>query len=103
MEEAAREGLEASPWEQLVGGLVLGSREFLSKAQKMVVGIGREQPHAKRIQARPEWEAVVAAVEKVRGVQWEELKSRRGDWGRDLAWYYGRRECGLRLGQLGVC
>ena len=101
VEEAAREGLEASPWEQLVGGLVLGSREFLSKAQKMVVGIGREQPHAKRIQARPEWEAVVAAVEKVRGVQWEELKSRRGDWGRDLAWYYGRRECGLRLGQLG--
>jgi hypothetical protein len=43
----------------------------------------------------------VLAVEWVRGLEWEELKSRRGDWGRDLAWHLGQRECGMALRELG--
>ena len=99
-EEAVRAGLAARPWEQLVGGLLLGSREFVAKTRKGL-GLGREQPQSRQMQPRPEWRAVVAAVEWVRGMEWQELKGRRGDWGRDLAWYFGRRECGLRLRQLG--
>jgi len=100
VEEAVREGLAASPWEEAIGGLVLGSREFLAKAQKGL-GIGREQPQSKSLRARPQWKQLVAAVESVRGMEWEELQSQRGDWGRDLAWHLGQRECGLRLRELG--
>ena len=100
VEEAVREGLAVRPWEEAIGGLVLGSREFLAKAQRGL-GIGREQPQSRKIQARPEWRNVVKAVEAVRRISWEELCSRRGDWGRDLAWYLGQRECGLALRELG--
>ena len=40
-------------------------------------------------------------MEAVRGLAWTELKRQRGDWGRDMAWYFGRRECGLSLRALG--
>ncbi len=29
------------------------------------------------------------------------IEERRGDWGRDLAWYLGQRKCGLALRELG--
>ena len=35
------------------------------------------------------------AVEEARGANWEEFCARRGDWGRNLAWYIGWHECGL--------
>src|SRR5436190_17621615 len=47
VEEAMREGLEASPWEQLVGRVVLGSQEFVARMQRVVSGNGREQPQFK--------------------------------------------------------
>ncbi len=100
MVKAVGEGLPASPWEEAIGGLVLGSREFLAKAQKGL-GMGREQPQSRDLQPRPEWTKVVQAVESVRGMEWEEFQSRRGDWGRDLAWYFGQRESGLALRELG--
>ncbi len=34
MVKAVGEGLPASPWEEAIGGLVLGRREFLAKAQQ---------------------------------------------------------------------
>jgi len=100
VEEAVREGLADRPWEEAIGGLVLGSREFLAKARRGL-GIGREQPQSRDLQPRPEWREVIKAVESVRGISWEELRRRRGDWGRDLAWYLGQRECGLALRELG--
>jgi len=45
---------------------------------------------------------VVAAVERLRGLSWEEMRCCRGDWGRDLAWYIVRKECGLGLKALGA-
>lgn len=102
VEEAVREGLEASPWEQLVGRVVLGSHGFVARMQRVVSGNGREQPQFKEVKSRPEWKHVVAAVERQRGLSWEEMRCRRGDWGRDLAWYLGRTECGLGLKALGA-
>jgi hypothetical protein len=40
-------------------------------------------------------------MEKVRGAPWKEFGQRRGDWGRNLAWYLGWRECALTQRQLG--
>ena len=41
------------------------------------------------------------AVSRARGLAWEEFGSKRGDWGRDVALYLGRKECGLTLSELG--
>jgi hypothetical protein len=101
VEAAVREGLPPSPWEQLVGQLVLGSREFLAQIAQNLGGAGREQPQLKRVRGRPDWQRVVAAIELVRGLTWQDMCRRRGDWGRDLAWYFGRTECGLSLQALG--
>jgi hypothetical protein len=46
---------------------------------------------------RPAFAAVLAAVERVKGERWTTFRDRYGDWGRDLALYLGRKECGLKL------
>ena len=50
---------------------------------------------------RPSWKAVVSAVEQVKGEKWDRFRDRYGDWGRNVALLLGRRECGLKLGELG--
>jgi chromosomal replication initiation ATPase DnaA len=45
---------------------------------------------------------MVAAVEELRGLAWEEMRGRRGDGERGLARYLGRTECGLGLKGLGA-
>ncbi len=101
-EEAVREGLPETPWEQLIGQVALGRRQWWQKLRKGLSGVDREQPQWKAVRPRAAWESVIEEVSRVRGLQWDEFKARRGDWGRDLAFYLGRRECGLTLRQLGT-
>jgi putative transposase len=100
VEEAVREGLAESPWQRLEAGVVLGGQKFVERMRRHLRGDEREQPQLRRLQARPSWEQVVAAVEKVKGQRWETFRDRYGDWGRDLALYVGRRRAGMRLRQL---
>ena len=65
-------------------------------------GADREQPQWKALRPRASWQSVVTEVSRARGLPWDEFKIKRGDWGRDLAFYLGRRECGLTLNQLGA-
>jgi hypothetical protein len=101
VEQAIREGLEESPWEQVQGQLVLGAGKFLRQIRGMLAGDAREQPSVRRMARRPRWEAVIKGVEALQGEQWEAFKNRHGDWGRDLALYLGRRRCQLKLRELG--
>ncbi|HUJ11360.1 MAG TPA: transposase [Verrucomicrobiae bacterium] len=100
VEEAVREGLAESPWERLEAGVVLGGQRFVEQMRRHLRGDEREQPQLRRLQARPDWEVAVAAVERVKGERWEEFRDRYGDWGRDLALYLGRRHCGMKLREL---
>jgi putative transposase len=101
VESAVRQGLEESPWEQLKGQLVLGGKELLEAMRKHVAGSRREQPQGRSLTVRPAFQNVLKAVESVRGEKWERFRDEYGDWGRDLVLYLGRRECGLRLNELG--
>jgi hypothetical protein len=38
---------------------------------------------------RPTWECVLEIVEKLRGEKWETFRDRHGDWGRELALFFG--------------
>jgi len=40
-------------------------------------------------------------VERLKGLKWDDLVDRHGDWGRDLALYLGRRLGGMKLKELG--
>lgn len=101
-EEAVREGLPEAPWEHLIGQVALGPRQWWQKLRRGLRVSDREQPQWKAVRPRASWESVVKAVSRVRDLPWDEFKSKRGDWGRDLAFYLGRRECGLTLKQLGA-
>ena len=41
------------------------------------------------------------AVETVKQEKWKQFRDRRGDWGRDVALYLGRKHGGLKLKKLG--
>ena len=40
-------------------------------------------------------------MERVKGERWEEFRDRHGDWGRDMAFWLGRREGRMKLNQMG--
>ena len=101
VEHAIREGLEASPWERLEAGMVLGGREFLDRVQKSLRGNAREQTALRRLESRPDFAHAVAAVEKIKGEPWQNFRDRYGDWGRDMVLYLARCHCGMKLAELG--
>lgn len=100
-EAAVREGELASPWETLVGGVVLGTAEYARQVMASVRGDGREQKALRAAQRRAGWEEIVSAVEAEKGERWEEFRDRYGDWGRDVALWLGRTAGRLRLTELG--
>jgi len=101
-EAAVREGLPEKPWEHLIGQVALGTRQWWQKMRQGLSGSDREQPQWKAVRPRASWKSLVEEVSRARGLSWEECKTKRGDWGRDLAFYLGRRECGLTLRELGA-
>jgi REP element-mobilizing transposase RayT len=101
VETAVREGLEASPWEQLKEQVVLGGVEFLAGLKEQLTGDEREQRAARRLrESRPDVRGVIRCVEGMKGQKWEQFRDRHGDTGRDLVLYLGRKVCGLRLNEL---
>jgi hypothetical protein len=100
-EQAIRQGLEETPWEPLQGQIILGGGKFLRQMQEILSGNARGQPSLRRVAPRAGWEAVVRAMERFKGEKWSEFVNRYGDRGRDLALYLGRKQCQLKLGELG--
>lgn len=103
VEQAVRQGLMESPWEHLLGQLVLGGElwEEVRARVKDRSERDRERPQAKNLIQRPSIQAVIKAVERVKGESWEDFRDRHRDWGRDLVLWLGRRHCGMRLKALG--
>ena len=50
---------------------------------------------------RQSLEGVIAAVEGLKGESWAAFRDRYGDWGSDLVLYLGRKDCALKLQDLG--
>ena len=68
--------------------------------QKLLRGQSREQPAVRALRRR-DFAEVVAVVSRLKGEAWESYRDRHGDWGRDLALWLARTQCGLRLRELG--
>jgi hypothetical protein len=98
VEQAVREGLPPSPWEQLRERGVLAGEGFFESLREQIRGDTREDGSVRRpATARPTLAEVIGGVERLKGEPWEAFQDRHGDSGRDLVLYLGRRICGLRL------
>ncbi len=102
VEKEIREGKDESPWGELIGGLVLGSGEFVGRIRKRIQGDCKEQK-AMRILTRGGrcWEEIVSVVESIKGERTEDFWKRHGDWGRDLIWLLCREMGRLKLREIG--
>jgi hypothetical protein len=98
-EEPIREGVLESPWDRLVGGIVLGSREFALGLERKAKGNRSQQTASRRLKrARAvTWDKMVAVAEGIRLRKWEEMLEVYGDWTRDAVMSVAVREGGLRL------
>jgi hypothetical protein len=99
-EQPIREGVLESPWEGLVGGIVLGERDYAQRLLKGRKVSEEEQTAARRMRKRVRWSELVRAAEKVKGEPWDGWAERHGDWTRDSMIYVARRHGGLRLAEV---
>lgn len=98
-EAPIRQGRLDSPWERVIGGLVLGSKEFASR-WLMPGGAGGAEQEPKTWEARalrPEWSSIVQAAETISGRPWSEAVNVHGLWIRDAVLYTAVRHLGCRL------
>ncbi len=100
VEREVREGMKATPWESLRDRVVLGSRDFVAKLVGDDAGSAASRRLEKLHTQRPDWATIVRAVERVKKGQWDEIRERHGDTGRDLALYLGRGKGGFSLRKL---
>ena len=87
--------------ERLRDGVALGSADFVKRVKGLLKGGGRDVSGKRALRRRIEFEEVIKAVEKVRGVSFAEFTATRGDWGKPLALWAARQFCGLTLRELG--
>jgi len=99
--EARLGAVESPDDETFLSAPVVGSAEFLAQAGgrrlKALPATGSALPWRRLLP----FEAVVKGVEELKGEEWASFVNRHGDWGRDLAFYMGRRRCGLTMKELG--
>ena len=101
VEERLRQGVREGGWARVTAGLAIGSVEFIEEMRRLVKGDGREQPAIRQWKRQVPFERVKAAVSEVKGEEWDGFCERRGDSGRDVALWMGRKHCGLTLRELG--
>jgi putative transposase len=95
VEEAVRGGWLESPWQNLVGGFVLGGKDLLGKVRKQAKADPREQPGWKEIKRQVGLPEIVAAVRRLRGQTRKDKSARHGDWGRPMVLMAARRLAGI--------
>jgi len=100
MEYRITNGVDPAFLRQLTNSLVLGGAEFLERI-KGLCSADRETSGKRLLRHRITWNDAVCAVEKIRGMQWQEFSRKRGDWGRAAACYIARKHAGMTLRELG--
>lgn len=81
--------------------VALGSEVFVERIRGMCE-LDPEYEGVTGLRHRHDWDAIVAAVEKVKGSTWADFSSIRGDWGRAAVYYLARQYGGLTLTEIGA-
>lgn len=101
VESYVRQGKEEELIDQLKARVVIGAREFVEKAKRLIKKVGKEQPDRRILEERVDFGQIVRAVEDVSGRKWEEFVECYGDSWRDTVLYIARRRSGLTLAEIG--
>jgi hypothetical protein len=101
-ESPVRQGRLESPWERLVGGVVLGTKEFAAKvmAGRRAEGETDAAETYRPWAPRPDWAAIVEAAERIGRRRWSEAVEAHGNWVRDGVLYVAVRHLGYRLAEV---
>lgn len=97
-EAPIRQGRLDSPWDRVVGGLVLGSKEFASRVLMPATAPPGEDETAALLNRalRPDWASIVQAAEKIGGQRWSEAVTAHGNWIRDAVLFTAVKHLGYR-------
>ena len=99
-EAPIRQGRLDTPWEGVVGGVILGDSreaEVLIRETAKDPGKARREMVSAARRNRPDWPTIVAAAESIRGRTWKEMCDVYGEWGRDGLVAVATRHLGWRL------
>lgn len=98
-EAPVRQGRLDGPWEDLVGGIVMGSQAFARRLLKRARASATEPAKRNRLAraGRVEWPEVVRLAEGILGRSWATMVEGRRDWGRDAVMYVAVRHGRHRL------
>jgi len=102
IEDYVRQGVEEGIYERITAALAIGSTSFIENLRRKVPRKVGSETNARAWRRLLTFEAVVQAVEQVKGESWQDFADRRGDWGRDLALYVARSRSGRTLDELGT-
>jgi len=94
-------GVDPSEFDKLRDRIAIGGRDFIERMKRTVAFVSVEQPDRKFVVSTVSFDTIVKLVEKEKGVSWEGLIHRRGDWARDMVLSLARRRSGLTLRELG--
>jgi REP element-mobilizing transposase RayT len=100
LEEYLRRGEKEGALARLTAGVAIGGAAFIERLRKDVLRSPGGETNARAWRRLLPFEAVVKAVEEVKGEAWAAFADRKGDWGRDLALCVGRMRCGLTCSEL---
>lgn len=101
-ERAVLSGAEESLWECFRQTVAVGSEAFAERVRLAAKGnVRREWSGRRKLSGLADWDTVLKAVERECGMTWGALCEAHGNGGRELAFWLGRRLCGLSLRELG--
>lgn len=99
--ERLTRGVDPAQVERLRDVIAVGSATFAAHV-RVCVGPDLEVTHRRELRRRCSEEALRKAVEKIRGLPWNEFAQSPGDWGRSLYLWGVRRYCGASLRSAGA-
>ena len=100
VEDRIRQGVKESLEQRTKWGLILGGERFAKKVRQHLK-VDRENGGRGYLSRQISFGEIVRIVERLKKAKWNEFKDRRGDYGRDLALWAGRRYGGMTLKELG--
>ena len=100
LEDYLRQGVEEGAFERITAAVAIGGAAFVEGLRRKVPPSARSDTNARAWRRLLPFGEVVKAVEAVKGEEWESFAGRKGDYGRDLALYVARMNCGLSVPEL---
>jgi REP element-mobilizing transposase RayT len=100
LEDYLRQGVEEGAFAQITAAVAMGGVAFIERLRRKVPPSAKSDTNARAWRRLLPFGEVVKAIETVKGEEWASFADKKGDYGRDLALYVARMNCGLSIPEL---